>query len=333
MLRTTASLTLALCAALPDGIATCAAADLGNGDAPDWIMLMPVGAVPTNDGRNFSNPSPQIAIAASKLPGLIDFDHGTQLRKDSKAAGWVNKLQVGGPKGEAGVWGQVEWTPAGKEALASKLYRFFSPTFMPDAKGVVKFIVGGSLVNNPALDSIPALASTNQETTLTLEELLAKLRKALGLADTATADDIIAAITALNQNNTAATAAQQLLATGDAAEVAQLRTDLATLTTRLNAALLSQDAKTAEDIVEQGVKDGKIAPAVKAEMLALCKSDVPAFQAMLAKMPVVVGGRVQTPNQPAEGELTEDQLALCSQLNIKPEDYKKTLAAQKKDAA
>lgn len=61
---------LALCAALPDGVVTCAAADLGNGDAPDWIMLMPVGAVPTNDGRRYSNPNPQVAIAASKLPGL-----------------------------------------------------------------------------------------------------------------------------------------------------------------------------------------------------------------------------------------------------------------------
>jgi phage I-like protein len=362
MHRIASPLSLALCAAaLPAGMATCASLEPLK-DLDGWKLLMPAGAFKPNDGRpGWSNPNSEAVIAASKLPALIDIDHGTQTRGDSKAAAWIEEMKPHGPNGETGIWGRIEGTPAGKAALAAKDYRFFSPTFLHDATRVVTKIIGGSLVNNPALDDIPALASTQE---ITLDELLMKLRKALGLADTATADDVLSAIATLNNNAVATAAAQQLLAaasglalaagtqlstdqvaaicaklktpaaTGDQAQqIATLSQKVTDLTERLNTALLSQNAKSAEDKVNEGIAAGKIAPALKDEMIALCKAEPAKFEAMLAKAPViVVAGKL--PGQPvAEGELTEDQLALCAQLNIKPEDYKKTLAAQKKDAA
>jgi phage I-like protein len=350
---------LALCAAtLTDGMATCAVAEPLKA-LDGWMLLMPVGAFTPNDGRpGWKNTNADAVIAASKLPALIDFDHGTQTKSDSRAAAWIEELAPKGPNGEPGIWGRVEGTAEGKSALAAKTYRFFSPTFLHDAARVVTKIVGGSLVNNPALDALPALASTQQETAL--EELLAKLRTALGLSSTATVDEILAAITA-QKNNTAATASQvsaialaagltlaagaapsadqvtaicaklKAPATGDAATVGQLQGEVATLTQRLNSALLSQDNKSAEDKVAAGIKDGKIAPALKDEMVALCKADPAKFDTMLAKAPVIVVGGKLVNEQVPEGELDAEQLAICKQAGVSPEAFKASLKAQKEN--
>jgi phage I-like protein len=354
MHRPASTPSLALCAAaLPAGMATCASLEPLQ-DLDGWKLLMPAGAFKPNDGRQgWTNPNSEAVIAASKLPALIDIDHGTQTRGDSKAAAWIEEMKPHGPNGEPGIWGRVEGTPAGKAALAAKDYRFFSPTFLHDAARVVTKIVGGSLVNNPALDDIPALAST-QETTL--DEFLDKLRQALGLPDTATADDVLAAIAALNQNVTATASQVQLLATasgialgagarlstdqvtaicarlktgGGTADVERLQGEVDKLQMQVATLSSTQAATTAAQEVDAAIKAGKLTPAQKEWGLSYCSRDPKGFQEFVGKAPVIIEGGRDAPAGAVEGALTTEEVAMCSTLGISQDDYKATAKARK----
>jgi phage I-like protein len=91
-------------------------------------------------------------------------------------------------------------------------------------------------------------------------------------------------------------------------------------------------ADKAEEAVNTAIKDGKLAPALKEWGLDLYKADAKKFETFVGSAPVLTAPQLKTPKKDGEaGEsLTEAQLAVCSQLGIKPEDMKKTLADEAK---
>lgn len=254
--------TLILACAMAEATARAAAAveiPAGAG-APGEIMLMPPGRVETrpNDSRKaWSNPDAEAVVAASQqmrsdLP--IDYDHQTQFAQTNgqpaPAAGWIRKLFA-----RAGaVWGEVEWTERGRQAVETREYRFISPTFLFEkASRKVKLITGAGLTNNPAL-FMEALASAQEgDPDMDLE----KLRKALGLSNDATVEQILAAATAAAAAQTAIVTVAKTLGLEDGATADQV-TEAATAAT----AGMTEIAKAAG--LEGAAKPGAIATAVAA---------------------------------------------------------------------
>ncbi|RWE48548.1 MAG: hypothetical protein EOS79_08420 [Mesorhizobium sp.] len=147
-----------------------------------------------------------------------------------------------------------------------------------------------------------------------------KFAKAAGLAETAKADDIVTAV-----QSAFAGAKPDPTKFVPIEQVTALQNDVK----EMQKTLIGDKA---EEAVNTAIKDGKLAPALKDWGLDLYKTDPKKFETFTGSAPVLTKTQLVTPNKTgAAGEtLTEAQLAVCSQLGIKPEDMKKTLADQAK---
>ena len=313
---------------------------------PSRIMLVPADKiVKGRDGREWKNPNPkQVALNSinrlSLLP--IDENHSTDLSAPkggaSPALGWIKSLCAD----ESGaVWADVEWTKRGRDALAKKEYRFISPVFLFNKEGEINCILRAALTNSPNLN-LPALNSEqliNNETEVPMnKELLA----ALGLPGTATEAEALAAAKALNASKPK-TDAQTDKSAVDLAAYAP-RADLNAMTERattaekqlaeLNAARIKQEAETA---VDEAIKARKIAPASKAEYLALCstKEGIDTFKKIVAATPAIIGEGTQAPEgTPSTGgsgvALNAEETAVAKAMGYTVEEYQKIKEGGKK---
>ncbi len=150
---------------------------------------MPAGTVRTrvHDGRDpWLNDDAAAVVAATHAENggdfQINYDH-----QPGPAAGWVKRVF----ERDGALWATVDWTERAAAAYRAKEYRYISPEFMfePDTRRVT-LITGAALTNDPAL-YMRAIANANRGTETEMD--LAKLRKALGLADAATEAEILAA--------------------------------------------------------------------------------------------------------------------------------------------
>lgn len=133
------------------------------GNVPEWIHILPSGTFSGDDGRGpYHVSDPEKLIAASLPTGgrplPVDYAHGTVLgARDGAAAGWITALQAR----DDGIWAKVEWTKAGRQAVASREYRFISPMLRADGvknlSGDVTLLSGAGLTNAPNLSQILAL--------------------------------------------------------------------------------------------------------------------------------------------------------------------------------
>lgn len=173
-------------------------------EVPEWIELVPGGAIAGADGRAFVNDRPQDFIALStklqRIKGAwaIDFDHQLQLAVSENvggtapAAGWIVELE----NRNGAIWGKVEWTDLGSEAVGKKRYRGISPVFAFDKKSKRALgLVSAALTNNPNLNLVALNAQgrssqpSNQET-----NSMDWIKKLLGLAEDASDDAVKAAL-------------------------------------------------------------------------------------------------------------------------------------------
>lgn len=192
------------CAASSDVVATCGViTDLvaPTGTPPRRIQLLPLGDVTPNDGRGAWVLADAGAVVRASLAAAphgvlsIDYDHAADLAAPkggaAPAAGWITKMEAT----PNGIWADVEWTDAGARAIASKEYRFLSPSFLHGADRAITRILGAALVNRPALPQLTALASAAVGELM--DPTLAALLEALGLPKTADQTAALAAVTAL----------------------------------------------------------------------------------------------------------------------------------------
>lgn len=101
------------------------------------------------------------ALPAGGEIGLpIDFSHNDH----EKAAGWITSVEVEGDI----LYGNVEWTKAGREAIENKEFKCFSPSFYPACLGQWydpenptrtgrNVLVGGALTNIPFFKDLLAV--------------------------------------------------------------------------------------------------------------------------------------------------------------------------------
>jgi phage I-like protein len=226
-----------------------------NAEGDTWIMLVPAGSqVRGRDGRTFKNPDPRAVVAAFAKEGRsvpIDINHAQFLKApagdESPAAGWIEELEFR----DGAIWGRVEWTKIGLNALGDKAYRYISPALIAPA-GTIVGIAGAGLVNRPNFN-MPALNGEEEPTP-------AALAQRLGLPAGASMGDIVAAVDALKLN----------AATPEALALAVEQRDKAVAC--LNARLEAERQAEAETLIGQAVREGKITPATKGDFLALCAS-------------------------------------------------------------
>lgn len=168
--------------------------DAGTASIPEWVHLCPSGTFVGEKGDRLTLDLPQAVIQASLAGGkiLLDENHATDLAAPkggaSPARAWVTEME----SRPDGIWGHVEWSPEGEALMRGKAYRWLSPVLKSQG-GVVTQILRAALTNTPDLPVVSLHSRTIPEKT---EMDIAKLRAALGLPDTATENEVMAAIAA-----------------------------------------------------------------------------------------------------------------------------------------
>ena len=168
----------------------------------NWMRLLPAGRFRLRDGRGGDLDAGGVAEMQAVVDRtrsyfgsvdlMIDYDHElVRAQKQggrAEAAGWIKELQVRAD----GIYGRVEWTAAAAEKIKSGAYRYISPWFQALKDGRIHQLLNAALVNMPALDleAIAASIIVNPSE----DKPMDKIAKALGLADNAGQDAILAAI-------------------------------------------------------------------------------------------------------------------------------------------
>lgn len=336
-----------------------------DGAPPTAVMLMPFGdPIPARDSRVFrlvDKAHAERVIAATKsylasCDMMIDYDHQSAATPTqggtaaAPAAGWIKGFEVR----EDGIWGSpVEWTPPAAKALANREYRYSSPSFRvaKESREVTR-ITNLGIVNEPNFD-LPALASRQagspgEPTDMTKITLaLASLATALAIpAEGLDESKVLAAIDQLKSGKEGAeTALASIRSELQLGDDASTETVLASVKSARAAGvpdptkyvpkagfddLTARLAKLEEDkvlaSVDQAVKDGKLAPAMKDWAISLGKKDAAELASYLDKaVPVLASVDVRgEPPRGDKGKLSEEEKAICALVGVSEADYLKT---------
>lgn len=162
--------------------------ETAGGEVPDWIHLLPAGAqVMTADHRGpyrLDDPAAVVTAAqGARLP--IDENHAIDWAaprgEPSPARGYIVELQAR----DDGIWGRVDWTQAGRALLADRAYLGISPAIVLDRAKRIIGIARASLTNKPNLRGLTALHAEEDGMSLTA------IARALGLAEDATEAQVL----------------------------------------------------------------------------------------------------------------------------------------------
>jgi phage I-like protein len=316
------------------------------GTAPEWIELIPGGFdVQGRDGRAWINPDPQGVVAATtarSLPLPLDWEHATENRApqglDAPAAGWVEEVaeREGGS-----IWGRVDWTLRGRTMVEAREYRFVSPVFAFDkVTGVIRRLISVGLTNTPNLlltalnrhSDDEGTDQLNREPPETPLSIATQLAAVLGLAATATDDQIVSAVTEAK----AANRSVDLSSYAPRAELtaAVNRADQAEAS--LKAIREADHAKAIETAISAAQDAGKIIPDSAEDYRAMCRAEggLERFNALVAKLPVIVGAAESRAANKAESvktgsALTDEQRAVCRALGQDETTFLATLQQEK----
>jgi phage I-like protein len=346
-------------------IALCHAQALPDGEAPEWIHLLPQGVIETVDGRGpytVEDPDALIARSMEATGGRapIDENHATDLAAPnggaSPARGWIVALQARAD----GIWGKVDWTKSGRELIGDRAYRAVSAVFTHDKANRVQLLLRAALVNRPNLRGLTALNSE-----IVMNPVLAALLKVLGLkadADEATALQAVEALkttastTALqaalspiakaaglkaDADDKAVLAAVTTLAKAKDGDkdmvIVALQAEVTTLGTQLKTLQDGTARDKAEAAVDAAIALGK--PGVKPlrdHYIARHMAEPAAVDKELAGLPSLTKPSGATATAPVamdkDGKpvvaLQAEQLKVAKVLGIDPEKMKATLAAE-----
>ena len=320
---------------------------------PEWVHVMPNGTFKGVNGQGpWTLKGAEAVIAASMASGKpIPLDYNHQLVTSfpnggvAPASGWIDRIESRAD----GLWGHVEWTERGAQAVASREYRFLSPVFTHGPDGTVQVIKSVALVNTPNLNELAAVAS--EQGVSALDELLKQLAGILGLKDGASQDEVCTCCRDLKAQQAACTAAFAPLALSTGVAVNSSAADIAKAASvklagagspdpaqyvpmaafaelQGQVAVLSSAAVKgkADEAVASAMAAGKLTPAMKDWALGYAAKDLSGFTAWCTAAPAIVAGAAILPAgaPPAVGAaLDATTQAVCTQLGLTAEEYKK----------
>ncbi len=292
-----------------------AAADVGAGE---WLHLLPAGTFSGADGRGpyvATDPGKIIDLSMADGKIAIDENHSIDLAGPkglpSPARGWVVEMQARAD----GIWGRVEWTPAGQALRSEQAYRGISPA-VHVRKGTspaqVAAIARASLTNDP---NFP-LQHLHQKG-LDAMSLSPELLKRLGLAADADQKAVEAAIgRQIDQVETHAKTVAQIAkaagakdgATGDelvthlqavsrAGDATQLAATVVELQSKYDKLAADTAEGKAEAYVDGQIAAGKPIKALRDHYIARHQKDASAVETELNAMASVHSGAVVPPRR------------------------------------
>ncbi len=305
-------------------------------DGGQWVHLVPNGTIEGRDGRAYALSDPAGVVAdfqARALDLVVDFEHqndtpAARLNGPVPAAGWITALQGR----EDGIWGLVQWTARAAEMIAAKEYRYLSPVILhrPDS-GEIMRLAGASLVHNPnflltALNAqeaqmppVPtAPAAADQATPL---GLLQVIKDFFGLPDTASMDQVLAALKSVKD---------KLNAPPDPAKYMPVDAVTAMMAERRAEQAQAHQGR-AQLKVNTAFKEGYIHGGMRDWALALCSSNEAAFDDFLSKAGPTYGGLLKSHGQATAGvpptapaaHRSDTADAICTQLGLPVGSLKK----------
>ena len=300
---------------------------------------------------------------STKNKRVVDYEHQT-LRKEehgqpAPAAGWYTDLQW--REGE-GLFARVQLTARAAQYIAEGEYQYFSPVFLyHPTTGDVLDVQMGALTNAPAIDGMQELSlraaasfgcfddspeenpvnqlllaliaalglaenTTEEQAVAALSAHTTNLRKLLGLDDKAGGEAMLAACTGLKAKATATPDPAQFVPLSVAEG---LKADIAALTARLG----ERDDKDLDSQITAALEDGRLPKPMEEWARDLGKSNRAALTAYLDKAkPIAALSRSQTGGEaPVADEktgLTQDELAVCSRMNLTAEQFKAAKAEE-----
>ncbi len=293
--------------------------------------LLPAGDFTPDDGRPLNVDSFKLSaaiakniiavMAVRKNMTLIDYEHQSLRAEENGqkviAAGWFKQMEYR----DDGLWAvNIEWTQAALEHIRTKEYKYISAVFNYHAKtGEIVNIVSVALTNTPALDGLKALAA------------LTKSTQDFYTGDIAMPDNKqdteLAALTTQMAKLTAdlKTANEQVIAL--TADKTELTNKLAKMDEEKAQAALAAEKKAHADLLQTALTDGRVAPAQKAWAEKLNLAALTEY--LEATTPLVPQGRQADPaHKDINHGLDEAELAMCSRMGVKPEEFAKTKQAE-----
>lgn len=304
------------------------------------MELLPAGPeVAGRDGRSWRLED-AAAVAAASFDGSkelpIDYEHAGEIKapqgEPAPAAGWITALEVR----NGALWGRVEWTEKGREAVASREYRYLSPVFLHSKEKPQRIlqVLSAGLTNSPNL----RLTALNQEgmDDMTIPKAITE---ALGLGEAADAEAVAAAIdTIKTERDTALNRAEapdldKFVPRADHDAALELATKRAA---NAETALAEEQRKAREAEVEAAItaalEAGKITPATADYHRAQCrvegegKSGLERFKEYVEAAPAVAGDSGLEGKRPGGGAakaLNADEARIAAMFGNTAEDLKK----------
>jgi phage I-like protein len=311
---------------------------------PQWVELLPLGEFQGRDGRGpFRVNDPEAVIAATRELRMeagipIDYDHaidfGAPTGLPAPAAGWIRELSVR----SGSIWGRVQWTEHGAQAIRMREYRYLSPVFQFSRDGEVVRILRAGLTNNPNL-YLTAISAAEHEG-IDMQELLGQLRDILGLDDSADVDRILARVRELTDTASAAASDDSDSASGSdggasdpnpAQFVAMAQFQRAL--TELNQLRAERGRERAERSVDEALRAGKLIPAQREWAISYCQADFKGFNEFVARQPAMLAAGESLAGEAAARRpkaelLTSSEIAICNQLGVPPDTFLKRKTAR-----
>ena len=293
------------------------------------MELLPAGPeVVGRDGRKWRlDDAAHVAISSydSDRDIPIDYEHATEIKapegEPAPAAGWIKQLQARG----GALWGEVEWTDRGREAVASREYRYLSPVFEYEREsGNIVRLLSAGLTNNPNL----RMTALNREENSMDQEIL----KALGLAEDASGEQAVAAINTLRQERDGAEEKARNSARQPSLDKFAPRADYDAAVERASnaeAKLAAAGKQAREQEIEaeitKALEAGKITPATADYHRAQCKAEggLERFKEYVEAAPEVARNTNLGGTPPGKGAaLTGDAAKIAGMFGHTAEDLK-----------
>jgi phage I-like protein len=326
---------------------------------PEWIRVLPRGTVELSDHREpfLVDDASLLAMAAEfrsrGVDLVIDYEHQSLQGERAPAAGWIKEVEARGD----GLWARVEWTQPARDHLEKREYRYFSPVLRldPETRKPVALMHMG-LTNVPAIKRLaPLVARWGGKTSppgtgrlagtavrpqageknsgKEIGKMVEKLKRLLGLEPEAEEKAVC---------GKALEALRDLAATLDLGEVslAQMKGAAEALKAGASRLIQTEEAlqalkvrlagETADRLVEEALKAGKVSPAQRGWAVEYCRRDPEGFQTYAARAPKLVptGEALQLlkEDHPDEQGLLPEELAVCRSLNVTRDAYLKAKA-------
>jgi phage I-like protein len=324
---------------------------------PEWIRVLPRGAVELSDHREpfMVDEASLLSMAADfrsrGVDLVIDYEHQSLQGERAPAAGWIKELEARGD----GLWARVDWTRQARDYLEKKEYRYFSPVLRldPETRRPIALMHMG-LTNVPAIKHLPPLVArwgggaappetlwpdgpgvralaAKMDSAKEKAKMVEQLKRLMGLEPEVEEGAVC---------GKAMEAFRDLAATlnlPDEVSVAQLKGAVEALKAGATRLLKTEEAlqalkgrlasETADRLVEEAMKAGKVSPAQHGWALEYCRRDPEGFKTYADRAPKLVplGEELQLLREDHhdEGGLLPEELAICRSLNVSKEAYLK----------